>query len=490
MMQAIIHGKVKDGPRGRPPKEIAEKYTSPGKDAPDQSGEDRGGSWTEEHHAKHKEKHKKHLKKAFEEFYKGRGKAAATIVMDSNNRLLLGTHDGDIAFPGGHVDPEDNGDTSIAALRELKEETGLQGSNPSKVWSGVENGNDVDVFLIESFKGKLKGGSDLSSPKWVEVNDIDWSKVRDCCVNPLKHFIETKLGKSLKGMVALEELSKNIIRQRGDAVLEVTHGDALRLVGNGMFRILQGHVKGMKDEDFKDVKIDTHILSIRKHMNDVYSGRVSDGHKIVYQFTNKSLPELTAALMSVFEWYSPDDEQVFDLLDDNKLSWDAIEGGINELSENYKKHNIANIYEEMEIIREQMRNGVAVDLQQVESKIMKLFDKLEESLRHVADKHNKLCQDTGKEIDELERKLMELQRKLEEMSNKPERVEAYSANPQNKDKILDTYYPYLPKPIIEIAPNGKITIVFGSEWQNLEKENFLQDLKAKVISKKAGRSDD
>lgn len=81
---------------------------------------------------------------------------------------------------------------------------------------------------------------------------------------------------------------------------------------------------------------------------------------------------------------------------------------------------------------------------------------------------------------------MELQRKIEEMSSRPEKVEAYSPNPSKKDKILDEYYPYLSKPQIEIFPSGKINITFGSDWQNLEKENFLTDLRAKVISKKAG----
>ena len=105
----------------------------------------------------------------------------------------------------------------------------------------------------------------------------------------MKEFIGSRFGKSLQGMVALEVLEKNIIRQRGDAVMEVTHGDALKLIGNGMFRRIREAVKDMKDEDFKDFQIDTHTVSIRRHMSDVYSGRVSDGHKVVYQFTNKSL---------------------------------------------------------------------------------------------------------------------------------------------------------------------------------------------------------
>lgn len=492
-MMAILHGKdVKDGGRGRPPKSVAAKYTSPGKDAPEQSGEDRGGTWGEAHHKRAKEKvkeerkerkrGKKHLKKAFEDFYKGQGVGA--IIMDSQGRILMGKQfGGKWATPGGHVDP---GESYIDAVhRELQEETGLTGINPQEIFSGKLEGNDSKVYLFESVKGRQKSSEELQNLKWIEPHDIDWNNLRDCCVEPLKHLIENKLGKSLKGMMALENLQKNIIRQRADAVFEVTHGDALKLVGNGVFRMLRNAIKDMQDEDFKDVKVDTYTLSIRKHMNDVYSGRVSDGHKVVYQFTNKSLPELTAGLMSVFEWYLPEDEK---FLEDTSIPDDAVHGGINELIEHYKRHNIGNIYAEMETIREQMRNGMAVDLQQVEARVMKLFDKLEEYVHEVAGKHNELAQQASNELDELEQKLRELQNKIEAMEKKPETVEAFSVNPPNKDHVIDNFYSYLSRPRVEISPNGRIIISFGEDWQNLEKENFLKDMRAKII-KKASKSD-
>lgn len=493
---AILHGQAKDGPRGRPPKSVAAKYTSPGKDAPESKHNDRGGNWGEEHHKRAKEKvkadrkerkkSKKELKKAFEEFYKAQ--AAATLVVDNNNRVLLGMHQtGHLAFPGGHVEPNES--LQDAALRELHEETGgAIGRLSTVLYSGKENGNDVTVYLAEIASGKPKGSEELKNLKWYEINEIPWDKVRDCCVEPLKIFVSKNLSKSLKGMIALETLEKNIIRQRADAVMEVTHGDALRLVGNGVFRSLRTAVKDMQDEDFKDVKFDTYTVSIRKHMNDVYSGRVSDGHKVVYQFTNKSLPEVTVALMSVFEWYLPEDEKELSLLDEGALSDDAISGGINELVENYKRHNIGNIYQEMETIREQMRNGMAVDLQQVEARIMALFDKLESSVHEMTGKHNELVQAVGKDMDELELKLRELQSKIENIDKKPETIEAFSTNPANKDKVHDAFYSYLSKPRIEIMPTGKIIISFGQDWQDLEKENFLKDMRARVITK-AGKSD-
>lgn len=489
MMMAIAHGAhVKDGPRGRPPKGVAAKYTDPGKDAPDQSGEDRGGTWGEEHHKRHEEKEKKKkkdLKKAFADYYKGH--AAATIIMDNNGRVLLGKHThGGLAFPGGHVDMGD-GSSEITALREMKEESGLIGHNPQKIYEFRDSGNSVVVYLVESYRGTPKSTDEVKGWKWFEPQDIPWDKLRDCCVEPLKYLIKDKLGKSLKGMLAMEVMEKNIIRQRGDAVFEVTHGDALKLVGNGMFRKLRNEVKGMGEESFKDFTIDTHTVSIRKHLNDVYSGRVSDGHKVVYQFTNKSLPEVTAALMSVFEWYLPEDEAELDLVDD--LDDDVIHGGVQSLIENYKRHNIGNIYQEMETIREQMRNGVAVDLQQVEGRIMKLFDKLEGMVHDIAGKHNELGAQAGKELDEIESKLRDLQNKIDEMEKKPQTVEAYSARPANPIAVHDQNYPYLPRPQVEIHPDGKIRISFASEWTSLEKENFMNDMRARVV-KKGGKVDD
>jgi 8-oxo-dGTP diphosphatase len=494
MMMAILHGKnVKDGPRGRPPKSVAAKYTDPGKDAPEQSGQDKGGSWNESAHRRAKEKvkqarrdrrkeKKKKLNKALEDFYKGRG--VGVVVMDSQGRILLGDHEtGTVAFAGGHVE---NGESyEEAAVRELKEETGLAAEGLVELMTKKLNGNDAKIFIATSIKGKVSPSEELRNLKWVDPQDIKWDRVRDCCIDGLHYVISTKLGKSLKGLVSLENLSKSVALKHGDDVFELTNNDVVKLVGNGLFRRVLQEVNDMSDEDFKDFQLDTYTVSIRRHINNVYSGRVLDGQKIIWQFTNKSVNELVAGLMSVFEWYLPEDEQ---FLEDANIADDAIEGGIRSLIDNYKRHNIGNIYAEMETIRENIRGGVAIDIQQVESRIMKLFDKLEDCLRDVIDKHNELTESAGKDIDELEARLKELQLKLEEMSKKPEVIEAYSSNPPNPNRIHDDSYPYLPKPQIEISPNGKIRISFGPEWTSLEKENFLKDMRAKV-KKKASKSD-
>jgi len=492
-MQAILHGKAKGGPRGTPPKSIAGKYSSPGQNAPDQSGSNTGGTWGEGHHAKakkkveekrlDKKKRKAKLRKSFDEFYKGRG--VGCIVEDDSGKILIGKQKdmGVWTTPGGHVHPDEAFDE--AAIRELREETGLVGSNPVQVCQHKMDGNDSVVFLIKSYRGKVKNTSEVTDLKFVQPHDLPWENMRGCAAVGLKEYLSSKLGKSraLADLLTMEKLQKNIIRNNG-AVYEMRHGEALNLIGNGAFRFLRNAVAGMKDEDFKDVHIDNYTISIRRHISDVYSGRISDGHKVVHQFTNRSLPALTAELMSVFEWYLPEDEPDLNLLDDTALPDDAIEGGMNELVENYKRHNVANIYQEMENIRGEIRNGMAVDLQQVEARVMKLFDRMEDFVQELASKHNQLSREADGELNQLEVKLRELQSKIDELGKHPEVVEAFSTKLPNKDEILENFYCYLPRPTIEISPNGKMRITFSQDWSSLEKDNFLSDMKARVIKPK------
>ena len=494
-MQAILHGKAKSHERGTPPKSVAGKYSAPGKDAPEQEGSNSGGTWGEKHHAKAKEKvhqdridrkkKKAKLKKSFDEFYKGRG--AGCLVVDKDGKILLGRRSDDNmwATPGGHVEPHEEHDEG--ALRELREEAGIVGKNPVEIYSGRHNGNDTKSYLVQDYKGKVKSNGEMNDLKWFNLHELPFDRMRDYASHAIKNYMQNKglhKSTSLKDMMVMEELEKNIIRAGTNAVThEIDHGQALSLVGNGAFRLLREAVKDMKDEDFKDVKIDNYILSIRKHVNDVYSGRISDGHKVVHQFTNRSLPALTAELMSVFEWYLPEDEKELQLLDEGVLADDAIEGGINELVDHYKRHNISNIYSEMENIREEIRHGAAVDLQQIEGRIMSLFDKLEEYVHDVAGQHNKLTRDVGSEIELIEGKIRELQSRVDELGKKPVAVEAYSQNPGKHEDLLDNDYCYLTRPSIEISPNGKIRITFGQDWNNLDQENFLKDMKAKAIKK-------
>ena len=511
-MQAIIHGgKGKpSGGRGAPPKSIASKYSSPGKEAPEQHGKNRGGNWDEKAHKKHSDKKKKKdedtekseysqynasdqnkpslpksLKKSFEQYYSGRG--AGVVVTDDDGKILIGKgKDGTWQTPGGHVEPGEDFDEG--AHRELREEAGIVADNMTEIGHFKMNGNDSKVYAVNSYKGTVKDSDELSDLKFVELGSLlDWD-IRDCSRKGIEMYAHSSLkkSKSLKDMLIMEKLKKNVVRggARSEIVYDVSHGDALRLVGNGCFRFLKNAVDGMTDEDFRDLTLDGYTINIRKHTTDVYSGRINDGHKTIHQFTNKSLPQLCADVMSVFEWYSDEDEHVFDILDEENLPDDAISGGLTHLSDTYKKHNLANIYTEMNNVRQEIRQGNAVDLQQIEQKIMKLFDKLEESVHEIAGQHNKLTRDAGDEVEQLEVKLRELQLKVDELSDKPSTVEAIQTRPANADKIHGDHYMYLPKPTVKICPNGNISITFDRDWTDMEKSNFLNDMKAKIVKNK------
>jgi hypothetical protein len=141
----------------------------------------------------------------------------------------------------------------------------------------------------------------------------------------------------------------------------------------------------------------------------------------------------------------------------------------------------------MENIRKEIRNGAAVDLQQIESKIMSLFDKLENSVLTIIDKHNQLSQDAGKEIEIIESKLLELQEKIEELNRRPSSVDVVQSKKIDPKKVYESQYMYLPKPKIQLSPDGNISISFDKEWTDLEKSNFLCDMKARILKK--GRDD-
>ena len=510
-MYAILNSK-KGGTSSRGdriPKSVAAKYSKGNtKNLPESKGKERdGGLWGEhskEHRSSHnkdrknsKKKSKEKMSKALLDFLKRSPiDIGICIVANEEGEILMGkrTDDGMYTLPGGHIESGETNDKGT--IREVKEETGITCKSLKEVTT-FENAShhnlNIWIYECKDWKGTPKDTKELYDVKFIAMHDIPWKNLHPYTAENLNKYLQykikgNKLSKSLLDLIAYEDLQKNIIRQNGPShvTYEVTHGDAMKLVGNGTFRFLKRCVQDMEDEAFKNIEFDNYIISIRKHVNDVYSGRIVDGHKQIHQFTHKSLPQVAAELMSVFEWYSPEDESVLDMLSEEDLTDDAIEGGINNLIDNYKKHNLGNIYVEMEHIREEIRNGTAVDLQQVEQRVMKLFDKLDKNILQIVDKHNDLASKVGSAVDELEGKLREMQAKLEEINSKPTKVDAISSKPESAPQVYNEYYSYLTRPKIEISPNGKITILFDGDWTGSDRENFLSDMKAKALKKSRG----
>ena len=151
----------------------------------------RGGS------VHNKRANNKNLKKALDQFLDSKSlQAAGCVVLDDDSRILLGKRldNGLWANPGGHVD---DGETyEDAALRELREETGLVGKNAEELFSGRYNGYEGKSFLVTGFKGKLKGNGEMADLKWFHPSDLPWDYMTAYAKDAIKALITKKLQKS------------------------------------------------------------------------------------------------------------------------------------------------------------------------------------------------------------------------------------------------------------------------------------------------------
>ena len=97
--------------------------------------------------------------------------AADAVVFDDTGRLLLirrkfPPFQGQFALPGGFVEIGET--TEAAALRELKEETGLEGSSPLLIGVYSDPGRDPRrhvvsiVYLVQASSYEVRAGDDAA----------------------------------------------------------------------------------------------------------------------------------------------------------------------------------------------------------------------------------------------------------------------------------------------------------------------------------------
>lgn len=493
MMMAILHGKKGTTARGDsgPPKSVAEEYSGNEKNAPESKGkEHEGGKWGESHKEKHtkqkehKKKWKENLKektKKLKEKHMGKSEGRpgyGVVVMDEGSRVLMGRHTktNEWAFPGGSS--EEGEKPAESAARELREETGLN-IDPSKLKT-LDSGSFFVRINSQDPESIYKDTEELYDVGFKDLSDIDMSEVRDCCIPSLKSLIEQHCHKDSP---LADKIKKAEEQLELHPIFEMPKKDCITLIANALHRHLDPHISSLKEDSVAKIPFSSYVITVRKHKDGKKSGHVEDGAKTIHRFSNLEHEDMLRDVMSLFEWAGARDSKI-KILPPEKLSNETIEDGIGKMVNNYRSYNLGDIYDEIESVRQEIRQGNAVDLQQAEAKILSLFDKLEDRLLNAEKKHNSLASKAGDEIDEIEKKLIELQSKLEQINKKPSTVEAISSNPPNPSKISKEFYPYLSKPKVIIKPDGHIIIHFDKDWTDDEKSNFLIDLKAKALKKK------
>jgi 8-oxo-dGTP pyrophosphatase MutT (NUDIX family) len=98
----------------------------------------------------------------------------AQVVLINEDGLVLGVsrkHDhNDMGLPGGKQDPEDGDDPMVTAIRECKEETGLDVTDLKLVFA-IHKGGNMGFTYLAKYSGKIEH-NEPHVVKWVPFQSL------------------------------------------------------------------------------------------------------------------------------------------------------------------------------------------------------------------------------------------------------------------------------------------------------------------------------
>ncbi len=99
---------------------------------------------------------------------------SAQVVLINEDGLVLGVsrkHDhNDMGLPGGKQDPEDGDDPMVTAIRECKEETGLDVTDLKLVFA-IHKGGNMGFTYLAKYSGKIEH-NEPHVVKWVPFQSL------------------------------------------------------------------------------------------------------------------------------------------------------------------------------------------------------------------------------------------------------------------------------------------------------------------------------
>ncbi len=121
---------------------------------------------------------------------------AAVVILSAGRVLLIHRFKPGREYyiiPGGGVEPGET--VEQAALREIREETGLEIELDGKLWEYLNRDNPETYFLATRFSGSLGlGGPELAEQSAENIFQLEWVELSQVVALPLKpSFIKEKL---------------------------------------------------------------------------------------------------------------------------------------------------------------------------------------------------------------------------------------------------------------------------------------------------------